>query len=958
MFRNTSSHLQFREARGFALVVTLIMLVLAAVIVIALLSNASLDRGTAKSGEDRYQAELATQNGLEAAKKALLASPDFGGTTPPVTQGDGFLVVKGEGPPDSSGNKPSYYFLAKAQAGGNGAIDYYPLFAGGTAQNIATGINPTTYAVTPPTVPTTAFATNPAQETFGTTTRLYPQLLPGQGSAFAQWIEVRDPNDNATAPAHNLPYQRYTFWIEDLAGYVDATIAGNTAGSASGNARPLDKSTAAKRYQTTPGEIALFTLFKPTLSVDPGDTGAKDLIGNRALLFTVPTLRQVAPGPGNTDVTTPVLAARFHADSEAPLVPYGLGYKDEGSLTAPKLQLNAQVTSGGAAAVTAIASKIKNNLPTFDAQRKGGLTGQDYLNTIAASMIDYADTDSDATTGADYRGIDSFPLVSELYSMKWWYKAAYLNASTGTYFVSLEMDTWAELWNTTNLPISGTCTFDMAENLDLQAGVYTYTFGIQQADLQNHSSVVTTYPAGQSFIVTLKANEYGVYHIRKDLFEFNTGIAPPLLPPDPNTTPPRRMNLTGGSKTNYTLKWSGSSGTPSIIVDHAGTQAGVGVNRIGGSMDGYGASSKRWSGTYPGFGYTDSPNGTTTQYDLPGDPRSAYFIQSGQVAVVYDQGSSFWERNNRPNISGNPIYKEVKPSSWPDGGHDSKIIGTAPGANKTTDPPATAPAGVITEETKAPVTISNAGSYSTVAEIGNIFDPGQWNVATNASNQWTDITLATQSSGKYGGGYQLRIGRPEFTLFDKPGTRAWQLLDLFTTTARTNTIGLININTASREALRCLGAAVLLNRDADIQPAALKDTLFPAAVSAQADRFADAVIAARPFLSPAQLSSLKVAGTNDSVFGDPAAWNGATQAAPTEWGDSGKKEYFAKVFPLATVRSRNFRVFVTGQSLDKSGRVTSTLSKVFQVYLNPTRDATGAITAQTVVTSYEAALPF
>src|SRR5207253_1404910 len=116
-----------------------------------------------------------------------------------------------------------------------------------------------------------------------------------------------------------------------------------------------------------------------------------------------------------------------------------------------------------------------------------------------------------------------------------------------------------------------------------------------------------------------------------------------------------------------------------------------------------------------------------------------------------------------------------------------------------------------TEETKAPVVISNAGLFSTVAEIGNLYDPGQWNVTTNASNQWTDITLATQSSGKYGGGYQLRIGRPEFTLFDKPGARAWQLLDLFTTAARTNTSGLININTASREALRVLGAAVLLN---------------------------------------------------------------------------------------------------------------------------------------------------
>lgn len=941
-----------QQSTGFALVITLIMVVLAAIIAIAFLVNSSNDRTTSKSVFDRYQAELAVQNGLEAAKKALDASPD---STNSVTGADTFLVLRADGSQaaNSSGNKDAYYFLAKARPGIANSVDFYPLFSTPSSTPVPTPlpINLAAAQSFPNPAPPSAPFPSPAQDTSATSTKLYPQLFPFQHSAYTQWQEVRDPNDLATAPAHDLPYQRYTFWIEDLAGYVDAAVAGNTAGSSSENVRPLDKSTAAKRYQTSPGEIAMFTLFKPAVAVDPGDTPAKDLTGNRALLFTIPTLRQLAPGASNTDVTTPVLATRLHKDLEVPLVPYGFGYKDEGSATLPKLQINDQVKTGGSAAVLAIAQKINDNLPTFGTKRKGGLTGQDYVNTIAASMIDYADADSDATVGTDYRGIDSYPLVSELYSMKWWNKPAYLNGNT--YFVHVEMDTWAELWNTTNQPISGNCALDMVENFDLQAGFDNYTFGIEPADTPNGSTVVTSYPVGKSFPVSLKANEYGVYHIRHDAFEYNTGISPPLLPPDSTNG----MVLTGGTKTNYNLKWSGTSGTPTIIVDHAGTSSGVGVSRIGGKLNGYGQSSKRWSGGYPGFGYTDTINGTTSQYNLPGDPRSAYYIQSGQVAIAYDQGSSFWERNNRPNIAAGQIYKEIKPSAWPDGGHDSTIVGTAPGANKTTDPPLTAPAGVTTQMTKAPVTISNSASFFTVAELGNIYDPGQWNVIT-ASNQWTDITNASQSSGKYGGGYQLRIGRPEFTLFDTPGTRAWQLLDLFATTTRTDTSGLININTASREALRSLGAAILLNRDADIQPSSLKDTLFPPAVSIQADRFADAVIAARPFLSSAQLSPLNIAGTTTPLFGNPAAWNGSTQTAPTEWNDSGRKENFAKIFPLTAVRSRNFRVFVTGQSLDKSGRVNSTLSKVFQVYLNPTRDATGKITSQNTIISYEAALPF
>ncbi len=123
-----------------------------------------------------------------------------------------------------------------------------------------------------------------------------------------------------------------------------------------------------------------------------------------------------------------------------PLVPFGFGYADEGNIAKPKLNLNAQVTTGGVTAVDAIANKINENLPTFGAARKGALTGLDYVRTLAASIVDYADSDSAATVGADYRGYDSYPLINELYSMKWW-KSTYLNGATNTYFVEISMQT-------------------------------------------------------------------------------------------------------------------------------------------------------------------------------------------------------------------------------------------------------------------------------------------------------------------------------------------------------------------------------------------------------------------------------------------------------------------------------------------------------------------------------------
>lgn len=938
---------------GFALTITLLLLALAAVVIVGLLTSASIERTTARAYDDRYLAEIAVRNGLESAKKALLASPDATSGKPPAVADDSFLVVRSDGPPNSVGDKPVYYFLAKAQANGNGAIDYYPLFSGGTPQNLPKGINTTSCVVTPPTAPSAAFATMPAQETFGTVTRFYPQLLPSQPPAFTQWVEVQDPNDTAASPNHNLPYHRFTYWIEDLSGYVDASVAGNIAGTSNTHSRPLDQSTVVKRYQTTPAELALFTLFDNTARVDPGNTGAKGLIENHSLLFTISTIRQLAVGAGNIDVTTPALATNIAADSELPLVPFGFGYKDEGDTTNTKLEINGQVSSGGDAAVKAIAQKINVNLPQFGALRQGGLAaGQNYVNSIAASIVDYADSDSDATLGTDYRGIDSYPLVSEIYTAKNWTKK-YLNPSTGTYFVEITVDTWLELWNMTNQAATGTVSFTLSEVHPVHVGTTpTYSFGKTSADLHDNATVATVYPAGaMPLSVSMQPNEYKVLNVQTDTYQFNSGISPPDSFPAPSPASQSLALDLSETATRYEMTWksAGSGG----VVDRSNN----GIVRVAGALGGpsAGKSNRNWRGSLPGF-IGNNANGSANYYNTIGDPRLAYYWGCPQAPNGYSDNSSMGARNIRLGITTTippnaADFKEVKLTSWPDGGHNSPTVTSAPDT-PTKDPSPPSPPLAL-ESTKAPASISNAGSYISISELGNIYDPSQWNISPDTNNRWLDITPSTSSDANYGGGMTLRIGRPEFTRFDQPGSRAWQLLDLITVGNRVNTRGLVNINTASRDALRILGAAVLLNRDPDKLPA---ENLYPPSISTHADRFADAIISARPFLSTAQLSNLKIAGGSTGVFGDPAAWSGATQSQPTEWSDSGAEEYFAKIYPLATVRSRNFRVFVSGQALDRTGRVVSTVSKVYQIYLNPIRNATGAITSQYAQVTYEAQL--
>src|SRR6266446_3082218 len=124
------------QSSGFALVVALIMVALMAVIAVGVLTTVSVERGTATSYSSRYQADRATQNGLQAAAKTLAAAPfpspvpvNFSAT---VSGNDAFLVVRADGPANANGNKAAYYYLAQPSTGANPTVTYYPLFSAST----------------------------------------------------------------------------------------------------------------------------------------------------------------------------------------------------------------------------------------------------------------------------------------------------------------------------------------------------------------------------------------------------------------------------------------------------------------------------------------------------------------------------------------------------------------------------------------------------------------------------------------------------------------------------------------------------------------------------------------------------------------------------------------------------------------------------------------------------------
>jgi hypothetical protein len=444
---------------------------------------------------------------------------------------------------------------------------------------------------------------------------------------------------------------------------------------------------------------------------------------------------------------------------------------------------------------------------------------------------------------------------------------------------------------------------------------------------------------------------------------FNWGSTPP----GPNAT----ITFPNSSTDNYyILYWNtGASNTNQGIADASTGGLQRNADTTGMRLNSYTPPARPDPTKNVWRGNPMPPNDNTSgQF---GDPRASWYITAPWPTADYVTGS-YWAG---PSLN-------VIPSNWPDSGHPFSYTGIQPSG------PGQYPVDIMANPTPSPdpvsksislLSASNSASLASIAELGNVWDPAQLTYSVtyqDPEHRIPDIPTTANKSPIGGGGHTLAIGRPEFSMFDQNGMRAWQLMDIFSTATGpsnnvTNTAGKVNINTASRDVLRSLATGILQNRDPAIQPSSLLTNLYPptsaSAANApnisvqQADRFADAVINSRPLLSTSSLSAIRDS-QGRPFFGNPNQYEGdynTNNTPPTEWNDPGREELFAKIYNLATTRSRNFRVFVTGQSLDKNGNVLSTVTKVYHVFLNPIRDNNpgsstyGQIQSQQVEIKYE-----
>ena len=646
-----------------------------------------------------------------------------------------------------------------------------------------------------------------------------------------------------------------------------------------------------------------------------------------------------------------------------------------------------------------------------------------YLQNLAAGILDYADTDCLPTVQENlYRGFDAAPVIHEHILMHRWESSAVSGTRrivryTATFYYEI----WnmsnrpisgvfkAEYVNKGSIQIGvGNYRFEEESNSimvnkpgrdpkdDLPAG------GLWMPLYEAHST------SGMADItkdiITLRPNEMTVIGSLPITYDFFAGLAATTVPEitvfDDNDSylrlafkPVLAQNNPNGMVTNI----------PQVINPtkfHIIERTGAGVERNQRRLKLTPLTDQQQYSCNPfNFSTGDSSDPNSRKKNNNGDPRSSFYMKEVQTLAKYadtpkDGAASPYGRNKRQNATSNDIYGEVFVSRWGDRGHDGPL-GVYPGSNAFSPfhPTVLAkkPAYTTAQRLSAPMRISNAGRYFSVTELGNIYDPIFWDPNGNAANPasggdaWTlfhEIGNSATPNGSFSGGHTLKIGRPEHPLFrwnltggdpDNVDRRlsASTLLDLFH--CGISTVGSVTDATQGADNLRDLtGPLIEINGHVNVNTAT-KDTLKAllaggvktdpwitnSSSSAQdISSMADAIVRDRPFVTTAEVAEKTRAPTGYPIFG-------ATQlmkflGAGSEWNDTAMEEAFARLYNSTTVRSRHFRVYITGQavrprrSAPSQLEVLSTRSRVVHVFVEPVRNATtGLIEDQRIRITHE-----
>ncbi len=1018
---------------GAALIMTLILVTAIALVVVSFFAITRQEATISNATVSNTRADLGERAAFEDAG-ALLRS---------LTANDHYLVSSVLDDVAGSGRPTRYTFISTP---GATEVTHSPLFTGGVEQQLnLPDLNQQTTSgladgpVAPPEVKMDGSVSRGMIETF----RLSRLLADGG-------VEVEnnlpDLAFREIAPVGNSPFiTRYSYWIEDLEGYPNIDVVGTWTDQFEDGSGRIARDYSRFGYSSTDSRIgqrlplegdedlyfqfpasfrgqSLVNQVAPGLStreitLQPWRTGSLDL-ARHPYAQTARMLAErnlVASAAERVGAPHIPESGRFAAGLQPyrriPVIPFAHGYADEGK---PRYNLNTFVADRN----LGIAEVVERNLPGFS-KRKGGFPeGEDYVGTLAANAIDYADGDSrpslpgNTTSSGSrvFRGVDSYCPVNEFF-VKFEY-VGYESSDT-EYRIVFEATPYVEFWNTSNRTAvmeQLRLKFRFLERIRFKTNSVFYdildTHRVLDEPFANPSGIgVTVTPNGY------RVSGFGIIRWKVPVpRDPRSPIAFPVVQdlrgvsavtvrahyelylgndridlcgrPDPADLPSAPKHGFFFSRNQPVMKpgeFFMRLATPSLGGQAFGFNAGNG-SHLGDS----------WM-TYLSRSTFDDPT-----YRLKGSPGTRNF-DSSKVS------------GSRPGQMGD----QTRVRDWPDRGYE-----TAPGPafpSSDLELPDTFNSLPNPDDTVfAPWRISNLGRFHSVTELGHLHDPVMWVSADpsvpnfaltkpttflyNESRHTTlkSLPISATPGKMWGGGNTLRIGRPEHKLFDQPGMRASQWLDLFhagftgtnlsdgesgtglytdhdprdhqpppaasdpvesetqpyaalydsdlNAQGRFELIyGHLNLNTAPtlfeiETLLRGPFASsdIRLETDHFKTPAYSREgvsgTLRSGLKPDAIPKIAAGLFEARPFYSPSHLARV-LSELIDRY-----------DALPDHHNDAEAEETFARIFNTTTFSSRHFRIFTYAEvSHRQTGEISGRTRRVHEVFLRPVRNATGGV---------------
>ena len=796
---------------------------------------------------------------------------------------------------------------------------------------------------------TNGFVTNPTST--NTNCTLIP-LLGGRTSPPVGWTYIyQDKKIANSTNTTNVPIARFSYYMEDLTGLIDAERMGGTNRTTGTNALEISLTNLTTNWSSS----SILNASNYTQFINPT---------NRAKYFS-PGMMLYAGGLSTNDL-------RYFAhgllswDSFPNTIPMGIAISNTaGYANANTTTLKVNLNSSANLNVTTIAAAINANLPGFT-NRAGGFcisagggaintaayAGTAYVQTLAANIKDFIDTDSDPTTDGTvistnlnrpvYRGVDSHPFVNEI-------NKRYLLTSTspmtigGTNGLAFTVETtdYLELWNlSSKTSPAGTLQFVAIHGQPGTLGFQPISFANPLGASNSLGQVVNGTTTNNLSVPAIPPNGFSILSCPTvtNLFFYPSTIGSPAFSLTQEFTNSR-----------YFVAWNGVYYDASL----------GGIRRNSGNLS-LGTPANR--ANLPSFIYATSAGAFANP--AVGDPRATIYLSQVQDFNAYVGNATFGGRNVRAgSVAANREYYEVSPSGWPDGGHSSPK-----GSSPTSD--SQIPTSFTPINTNLPPgRISNTGSLSNICELGGVFDPIQWGVPSLGvwQGKWTNLSTSGVSNNAYGGGTSLRIGRaehPRFAFTNLGGTSpvpnmglsSVALLDIFSTSDSYDNGGRINLNTAPAPVLRALAGGVTLTNDSALSTLTVPNTMTEA--------FVQGVMRYRatyPFLSPSQLAFIatdygitntpSTSWTNtwptNAVFGNtnsisltnaPGNTLGTTASmGVSAWNDQASEEWFSKIYNLSTVQSWNYRTYVVAQLVNTNGLPTGpSMRKYYLMYVRYT----------------------